>query len=109
MKQLLLFVLAVLCLTTNIGCEEPVEEVVARFLIVGNNSYAPSSIEFREDNTNAQEFEWIFPDGIVITDRNFSRTFEQPGTFPVKLIVRSLAGEVDSVTNNVFPICALCI
>lgn len=101
MKQSLFFLFTVLCLSLSTSCEKEEEGVVARFLIIGNNSYAPSSIEFKEDNTNAQRFEWIFPDGAIITDRRFSRTFTEAGTFPVKLIVYGYNEEVDSVTNNV--------
>lgn len=101
MKHLLLFIFAVLCLTMNTSCDDKEEQVVARFLIIGNNSYAPASIEFKEDNTNAQEFEWIFPNGLVIKDRFFTKTFNEAGTFPVKLIVRGLGGQVDSITQDV--------
>ncbi|MEO7310568.1 MAG: PKD domain-containing protein [Chitinophagaceae bacterium] len=63
---------------------------------------------FTNTSTNAvgqMRYEWALGDGVTDTTRNLIHKYASPGTYPVKLLVRSSAVCADSslISINVFP------
>jgi len=100
MKKLLGLTLVVGLLFFGCDPQEDEEALIARFVAVGENGYAPNTIQFQEDNTNGIEFEWTFHDGIVRTDRNPTKTYNQGGEFDVTLKVKRL-DEEKTITRQI--------
>lgn len=61
--------------------------------------------QFQDKSTVADgsvgSWKWDFGDGTTATERNPTHTFTEAGTYDVKLIITSVAGCIDSVTQTV--------
>ncbi len=53
------------------------------------------------DDTVSYTYTWFFDGGSPLTGKSIFHDFDQPGNFPVKLVVEQSAGCVDSVISNV--------
>jgi septal ring-binding cell division protein DamX len=57
--------------------------------------------KFTNQSTNAISWAWAFGDGAESSGRNPSHTYDEAGTYPVKLTVTSSSGVTDSLTRSV--------
>jgi hypothetical protein len=58
-------------------------------------------VRFFNHTTNADTWKWSFGDGSTSTGRNPNHTYDEPGTYEVRLDATSAGGATDSVTMNV--------
>lgn len=71
----------------------------------GFSGTAPFSVTFNGSLSTAcngiQSYEWIFGNGQTGSGAQPTTTFNDPGTYPVKLIVTDNEGQKDSLTRNI--------
>ena len=63
---------------------------------------APLTVNFQDQSTNAATWQWSFGDGTTSTDQNPVHTYNDYGTYDVKLIVSSGFGCADSIIKTAF-------
>ncbi|HYO22852.1 MAG TPA: PKD domain-containing protein [Flavisolibacter sp.] len=69
---------------------------------------SPLVVNFRDSSSgNPTQWRWDLGNGVTSLLQNPSATYFNPGTYPVKLVVRNAAGTADSITKTdyitVFP------
>lgn len=89
--------------TDTVRIEDPNRPIIARFSIQNNNIYAPGTLIFRNESSNATNFSWNFGDsgsGIANTSNeiNPTHTYYQPGEYKVVLV----AGSENQKDKSVF-------
>ena len=57
--------------------------------------------KFTNQSTNAIAWAWTFGDGATSNGRNPSHTYDEAGTYSVKLTVTSSGGATDSLSKSV--------
>lgn len=60
----------------------------------------PLTVNFNSSGSNITSYLWDFGDGTTSTQQNPTHTYQQQGSFHVKLIAENANGCKDSVTNN---------
>lgn len=64
---------------------------------------APYTVNFTNNSISGQSFVWKFSDGTTYLTQNISHTFNQPGTYTVKLIATD-AGTCNKIDSTTFTI-----
>lgn len=93
----------------DLDCEstsEPVtvEEMpapVAAFSFESGDTFTGLPIQFNDESTDAQTWQWDFGDGEISTDQHPEHTFDSQATFNVTLTVTNANGCQDVAENNV--------
>lgn len=79
------------------------DEIIARADVVPDIGCAPLTVDFRNFSTGTIDFVWDFNDGDSSRQRSPTHTFEEQGTYEVKLLAlsRNNCLEPDSITITV--------
>lgn len=78
----------------------PVERPVADFTAEPTSGPAPLAVRFTNLSTNSTSSLWDFGDGKTSTETNPRHTYQNPGSYTVKLTVRGPGGEITIVKQN---------
>src|SRR6185295_4251187 len=98
MKPLSIFLLFIIALIS--GCKKGTsdnDEVIkpnptVDFTFSTGDGFAPDTIHFTNQTTDADSYQWDFSDGISSIETNPSHIFQNPGTYNVKLTGTNTTG-----------------
>lgn len=90
--------------TQNItpALDENLNSISANFKANTLSGCEPFTVYFTPENTEDAEYEWVFNDGTVSTEKMPKHTFEKAGNYSVELVVKSLKNNkiVKSIKNQ---------
>lgn len=66
----------------------------ASFIVDREDGLAPLEVHFNNTSTFAYSQLWLFGDGATSTSRAPTHTYEEPGIYIVRLVVKGLLGRV---------------
>lgn len=94
--------------TNNFGCIDSVIKTISiqplpvpNFIFSPKIGLPPLEVNFTNNSTGANAYEWIFGDGNTSTSINPTHTYVDSNSFQIKLIATSLYGCVDSIINTI--------
>lgn len=80
---------------------------IADYFFTHPSGCAPLTVQFTQNTTNALSFIWNFNDGTpVMNTPSLYHTFENPGTYPISLIVAGANGCIDESINAIITVYA---
>lgn len=96
-RQIVMFILLLFTCQTKIFAQ-----LSAKFTATSVSGCAPIVVQFTDQSTgNPTQWRWDLGNGTISTLRNPSATYFNPGTYNIKLVVRT-ASEADSVVKEGF-------
>jgi PKD domain-containing protein len=87
----LCFPLSFIIVTFLFGCgkdqtnDQIKTDPIVNFIFPTGDGFAPDTIQFTNQSTNADSYQWDFSDGTSSSETNPSHIFQNPGTYNVKL------------------------
>lgn len=82
--------------------DPPADPLEANFTIADDNGNAPHTTSFTDTSTGTPTgWFWFFGDGTTSAEQNPTHTFDNPGVYTVRLIVRDVNGGESTKTDNV--------
>lgn len=78
-------------------------QITANFTATPLSGCAPLIVSFTDQSTgNPNQWRWELGNATTSTQQNPATTYFNPGTYTVKLVVRNVAGNADSITKTAY-------